>query len=126
MATTLNTPTYSQVTGTRTVSATSTTSGLDRMEFYVDGAQVAIDTTSPYSFSLNTTLLENGQHSLYASAIKGGTTDTSTVNLMNVYNYQNDRFLTTSALLIVAVMLWITAWKFAQFGWKLLPRRNHA
>jgi Bacterial Ig domain/Immunoglobulin I-set domain len=62
------------VSGTITVSASaSDNAGIASVQFEVDGTSVgAADTTSPYSFSLNTTTLSNGSHDLTAVA-----TDTS-------------------------------------------------
>ncbi|HAM36342.1 MAG TPA: hypothetical protein DCP85_10510, partial [Elusimicrobia bacterium] len=39
-----------------------------KVEFYVDGSLKATDTSSPYSYSLNTTQLSNGSHALLAKA----------------------------------------------------------
>jgi hypothetical protein len=39
-----------------------------KVEFYMDGTLLGTDTSSPYSFSLNTTLYPNGTHSLTAKA----------------------------------------------------------
>jgi hypothetical protein len=39
-----------------------------KVEFYMDGTLLGTDTTTPYSFSLNTTLYPNGTHNLTAKA----------------------------------------------------------
>lgn len=43
-------------------------SGMSKVDFYVDGALNATDTTSPYSFSWNTTGVASGNHTLTANA----------------------------------------------------------
>jgi hypothetical protein len=56
-------------TGTITLSATATDNvGVTKVEFYIDGALVGTDTTSPYSVTYNSALLANGTHSLVAKA----------------------------------------------------------
>jgi hypothetical protein len=59
------------VSGTITVSASASDNvGVANVQLQVDGTNVgAVDTTSPYNFSLNTTTLTNGSHSLTAAAV---------------------------------------------------------
>ena len=58
------------VSGTITVSASASDNvGVANVQLQVDGTNVgAVDTTSPYNFSLNTATLTNGSHSLIALA----------------------------------------------------------
>jgi hypothetical protein len=58
------------VSGTAvTVSASASDNvGVSKVEFYVDGALVATDTTSPYSISWNSTGVANGSHTLTSKA----------------------------------------------------------
>jgi len=42
--------------------------GVSKVEFYVDGVLKGTDTSSPYSYSLDTLALSNGSHSLQAKA----------------------------------------------------------
>jgi hypothetical protein len=42
--------------------------GVTKVEFYLDGALQSTDTTSPYSWSWNTTTAANGSHSLQSKA----------------------------------------------------------
>ncbi|HAM36644.1 MAG TPA: hypothetical protein DCP85_12025 [Elusimicrobia bacterium] len=57
------------VSGAVSVSATATDSvGVTKVEFYIDGNLKATDTSSPYSYSLDTTQLANGSHALLAKA----------------------------------------------------------
>jgi chitinase len=57
------------VSGTITVSASASDNvGVTKVELRADGTLVGTDTTSPYSFSLNTTSLSNGSHTLQARA----------------------------------------------------------
>jgi len=59
----------SGTSGTITLSATASDNvGVTKVEFYIDGALVGTDTTSPYSVTTNSTGLANGTHSLVAKA----------------------------------------------------------
>jgi hypothetical protein len=62
----------STVSGTTTISANSSDnaggSGIAKVEFYVDGALANTDTTSPYSFSWDSTSVAFGSHSLTAKS----------------------------------------------------------
>jgi beta-lactamase superfamily II metal-dependent hydrolase len=56
-----------QISGTTTVTASASDNvGVTKVEFYLDGALQSTDTTSPYSWSWNTTT--NGSHSLTSKA----------------------------------------------------------
>jgi regulation of enolase protein 1 (concanavalin A-like superfamily) len=57
------------LTGKVTVSvAASDNTGISRVELLVDGVTMAVDTTSPYSFTWDTRLAANGTHVLAAAA----------------------------------------------------------
>ncbi|MFA6957932.1 MAG: Ig-like domain-containing protein [Thermoanaerobaculia bacterium] len=57
------------VSGATTVTASATDNvGVTGVEFLLDGAVVATDTTSPYSWSWNTTTAANGAHTLQSRA----------------------------------------------------------
>ena len=57
------------VSGTVSMTATASDSvGVTKVEFYIDGALKATDTSSPYSYSLDTTQLSNASHALLAKA----------------------------------------------------------
>jgi Zn-dependent metalloprotease len=63
------TATETGTSGTITLAATATDNvGVTKVEFYIDGALVGTDTTSPYSVTYNSALLTNGTHSLVAKA----------------------------------------------------------
>jgi leucyl aminopeptidase len=68
------------VTGTTTISASASDNvGLSRVEFWVDGALKGSDTSSPYSYSWDTTAVANGSHTLVAKAVDtSGNVGTST------------------------------------------------
>jgi Bacterial Ig domain/Calcineurin-like phosphoesterase len=71
------------------INATATdASGISKVEFYVDGTLIAIDTGSPYETSFNTTTLANGSHSLQAKAFDtaGNTGTSATVTIMVANN----------------------------------------
>src|SRR3954471_22021514 len=76
------------VSGTTTVSASASDNvGVTKVEFYLDGALQATDTTSPYSWSWNTTGTTNGSHSLtskaYDAALNAGTSPALSVTVSN-------------------------------------------
>lgn len=57
------------VVGTVSINATASDNvGVTKVEFYVDGALKSTDTTSPYSYSWDSTSVANGSHSLTAKA----------------------------------------------------------
>jgi beta-lactamase superfamily II metal-dependent hydrolase len=76
------------VSGTTTVSASASDNiGVTKVEFYLDGALQSTDTTSPYSWSWNTTLTTNGSHSLTSKAYDAAlNTKTSTAVSVTVSN----------------------------------------
>ncbi len=77
------------VSGTITVNATASDNvAVASVQFQVDGANVgSADTTSPYSFSWNTTSVSNGSHTLTAVAKdSSGNTATSTGVKVTVNN----------------------------------------
>ena len=55
-------------TVTITASASDSGSGMSKVEFYVDGALRTTDTTSPYSWSWDTTTFANSSHTIMAKA----------------------------------------------------------
>jgi beta-lactamase superfamily II metal-dependent hydrolase len=76
------------VSGTTTVTASASDNvGVTKVEFYLDGALQSTDTTSPYSWSWNTTTAANGSHSLtskaYDAALNVGTSATVSVTVSN-------------------------------------------
>jgi len=77
------------VSGTTTVTATASDNvGVTRVEFLLDGALQATDTTSPYSWSWNTAAAANGAHALvskaYDAANNVGISITVSVTVNNV------------------------------------------
>jgi hypothetical protein len=77
------------VSGTISISVTATDSlGIASVQLTVDGANVgAPDTTAPYNFSLDTTTLSNGSHTLTAVATDtGNNVGTSPVVTITVSN----------------------------------------
>jgi beta-lactamase superfamily II metal-dependent hydrolase len=57
------------VSGTTTVTASASDNvGVTKVEFYLDGALQSTDTSSPYSWSWNTTTATNGAHTLTSKA----------------------------------------------------------
>ncbi len=76
------------VSGTVSVTATASDNvAVTKVEFYVDGGLASTDTTSPYSYSLDTTALTNATHTLVAKAYDAagniGTSSTVTVTVNN-------------------------------------------
>ncbi len=75
------------VSGSVTVAATASDDvAVTKVEFLVDGAVRSTDSTSPYSYSLNTTTLTNTAHTLAAKAYdaNSSTTDSITVTVDNL------------------------------------------
>ncbi len=77
------------VSGTTTVTASaSDNAGVTQVEFYLDGALQSTDTTSPYSWSWNTTAAANGAHLLtskaYDAAGNAGISAAVSVTVSNV------------------------------------------
>ena len=64
--------------------------GISKVEFYVDGALSFTDTTSPYMFSLDTTQLTAGNHSLKAIAYDASNNMSATTIQVNVQNATPD------------------------------------
>ena len=59
----------STVSGTVAINATASDNvGVTKVEFYVDGTLRSTDTTSPYSWSWNTTTFANSSHTIVAKA----------------------------------------------------------
>jgi poly(hydroxyalkanoate) depolymerase family esterase len=76
------------VSGTVTISASASDNvGVSRVEFFVDGALVGSDTSSPYSFAWNSASVANGSHALMAKAYDAagnvGTDNDTSVNVSN-------------------------------------------
>jgi Bacterial Ig domain/Fibronectin type III domain len=62
--------------------------GVTKVEFYVDGTLVNTDTASPYSYPWNTTLVNDGSHTIYAKAYDavnaGVNSATVSINVDNI------------------------------------------
>jgi beta-lactamase superfamily II metal-dependent hydrolase len=76
------------VSGTTAVTASASDNvGVTKVEFYLDGALQATDTTSPYSWSWNTTTSADGAHALSSKAYDAaGNSATSTAVNVTVAN----------------------------------------
>ena len=88
-ATSITAPTNgATVSGTVAVDASASDNiGVTRVEFYLDGALMSTDTTSPYSWSWNTTTATNASHSLTSKAFDAaGNSTTSTAVSVTVNN----------------------------------------
>ena len=76
------------VSGTTSVTASASDNvGVTKVEFYLDGTLTSTDTTSPYSWSWDTTTATNASHSLVSKAYDAagniGTSSTITVTVSN-------------------------------------------
>jgi len=61
-------------------------SGIQKVEFYIDGSKVGEDTSSPYEYNWNTTTVSNGNHTIMAKAYDNANnigTASITVNVQN-------------------------------------------
>jgi beta-lactamase superfamily II metal-dependent hydrolase len=77
------------VSGTTSVTASASDNvGVTKVEFYLDGALTSTDTTSPYSWSWNTTASTNAAHTLtskaYDAALNVGTSTVINVTVNNL------------------------------------------
>jgi hypothetical protein len=85
----ISSPTSGTVSGITTVFAVATDNvGVERVEFYIDGARKITDYTSLYSYSWDTTTATNAAHTIYAMAYDAignvATSATVTVTVNNV------------------------------------------
>jgi uncharacterized membrane protein len=76
------------VSGTVTVTASASDNvGVVKVEFYIDSVLKSTVTTSPYTFSWNTTTVANGSHTIFSKAYDAannvGTSATVTVTVSN-------------------------------------------
>jgi len=76
------------VSGTTTISASASDNvGVSKVEFYIDSTLKITDTSSPYSYSWDTTAYSNAGHSIYAKAYDAannvGTSTTISVTVSN-------------------------------------------
>jgi M6 family metalloprotease-like protein len=88
------------VSGVTSVSASaSDNTGVTRVDFYLDGALAASDSTAPYSWSWDTTGSANGSHSLTSTAFDaaGNSGSSSTVSV-TVSNTTSDTQAPTTAI----------------------------
>lgn len=79
----------STVSGTVTIQASASDNvGILKVEFYIDSNKVGEDTSSPYEYSWNTTIVDNGTHTTQAKAYDPtgnlGVSPIVTVNVDNV------------------------------------------
>jgi thermitase len=76
------------VSGTISVAASASDNvGVTKVEFYLNGALAATDTSSPYSWSWNTTTVANGSHTLSSKAYDAaGNIGTSSNVIVTVSN----------------------------------------
>ncbi len=82
------------VSGTVSVTASASDNvGVTQVQFYIDGVLASTDTTSPYSYSWNTTAVANGSHTIYSRASDAagntGTSSTVTVTVSNTAGCTN-------------------------------------
>jgi chitodextrinase len=72
------------ISGVTTVTGTASDNvGVSKVELYIDGTTVATDTSTPYTFSVDTTKYANTTHTLYLEAFDaaGNDADSSTVHV---------------------------------------------
>ncbi|OGZ39101.1 MAG: hypothetical protein A3F21_00045 [Candidatus Portnoybacteria bacterium RIFCSPLOWO2_01_FULL_38_39] len=75
------------VSGTITISAdASDNSGIKEVIFYLDGIQISVVTTPPYQISFDTNTMENGQHSIKATAIDSANNQTDYSIIVDTQN----------------------------------------
>lgn len=84
--TSLTAPTNGSIISGKTVTVTANASddvAISKVEFYVDGVLKSTDTTTAYSYTLDSTTLANGNHTLYSKAYdtSNNATQSSTVTV---------------------------------------------
>jgi hypothetical protein len=92
----------STVSGTTNITASATDNvGVTKVEFYIDGTLKTTDTSTPYSYSWDTTVVANGSHVIYAKAYdaanNAGTSSTVSVNVSNTTSTAVSAAITTPA-----------------------------
>lgn len=77
---------------TQTLTATATDAvGVTKVEFYIDGQLRSTDTSSPYSYTIDTNTLSNGAHNLQTKAYDAaGNVGTSATVNVTVKNWPED------------------------------------
>jgi hypothetical protein len=85
---TITAPSSASLNRTVTLTATATaSSAINRVEFLVDGAVIATDTTAPYELSWDTSTVADGSHSLTARTVDSANVSaTSTAVTVTVLN----------------------------------------
>ncbi len=88
----ITSPTNQQVVSNtiQVIANASDNVGISKVDFYVDGTLSYTDTTSPYSFSLDTTKLVNGNHTLNAVAYDPNNNMSTSSIQVNVQNSSPD------------------------------------
>ncbi|HSX04546.1 MAG TPA: Ig-like domain-containing protein [Rhabdochlamydiaceae bacterium] len=91
--------TGSTVANTVQINATATDNvGVSKVEFYVDSVLKFTDTSSPYTFSLDTTGLSNGNHNVAAIAYDPSNNSSTSAIVLNVQNNVPDTTPPTVAI----------------------------
>lgn len=82
----------SNLVGTIAVTATAADNvGVTKVELYIDGVLKSTDTTSPYSFSVNSATLSSGAHNFQTKAYDAaGNVGSSTLVSLNAKNWAED------------------------------------
>jgi len=84
----------SKVTGTVNIQTNTSdiTSGVKKVEFYIDTALIGTVTVSPYSYSWNTASVVNGFHIIKVVAVDNANNTNSTQITVDVYNSVNAKY----------------------------------
>jgi M6 family metalloprotease-like protein len=89
----------STVSGTTTVSASATDNvGVTKVEFYLDGVLASTDTSSPYSWSWNTSTASNGSHTLSSRAYDAANNSGNSVGVSVTVSNAGDTTAPTTAI----------------------------
>ncbi len=85
-----------------TVLATTATSGVDTVKFYIDGTLKSTDTAAPFEWSWNTTTYSNGSHTIKAEGYSGGSLKSTDQNTVTVQNSASIALLSLLVLFLPA------------------------
>jgi hypothetical protein len=109
-----------------TLSATTTLTSVTQVEFLVDGTVAATDTSPPYSGTLDTATLSNGQHQFAVRVTQsGGVTTTSQATTVTVANLSSStaRLAADFAAGALTIDSWALNGVYAALAPNALPSR---
>lgn len=108
--------------GTATVTATATAAeGVEQVRFFLDGARVFTDFTSPYQWTWNTTTANDGPHALHVQVVDrcGGVDNSATVTVETANANVLPRMqleVPTAGLTVAGSTVEVSGWAYDEDG----------